>query len=158
VRLGNAELRTLEPGRAVELAPGLSIVPFSVPHREEYTDTLGFEIRGPNRSLLYLPDIDKWERWTTPIEERLAAVDVALLDGSFFDGEELSGRPMSEVPHPLVAESIARFAPLAAAERRKVVFTHLNHSNPAALAGTPQRAAVEAAGMRVAEEMERHDL
>lgn len=158
VRLGHVELRTLEPGRAVELAPGLTITPFLVPHRDEYSDTFGFEVRGPERALLYVPDIDKWERWSTRIEERIAAVDVALVDGSFFDGDELSGRAMSEVPHPLVAESIERFAPLPAAERAKVVFTHLNHSNPAALADTPQRRAIEAAGMRVAVEMERHDL
>ena len=44
------------------------------------------------------------------------------------------------------------------AERRKIVFIHLSHSNPAALAGTPERAAIEAAGMRVAVEGERIDL
>ncbi|MGH7336022.1 MAG: MBL fold metallo-hydrolase, partial [Myxococcota bacterium] len=146
------------PGRAVELAPALSVTPFLVPHRDEYTDTVGFEIRGPRRSLLYIPDIDKWEKWTTPIEEKIVEVDVALLDATFYGEGELRGRAMSEVPHPFVVESMARFAKISAAERKKVVFTHLNHSNPAALAGTLERAAIEAAGMRVAEEMERIEL
>jgi pyrroloquinoline quinone biosynthesis protein B len=158
VRLGQIELRELAPGRPVELLPGLTVTPFLVPHRDEYTDTFGYEIRGPGRAVLYVPDIDKWEKWSERIEERIAKVDVALLDATFFGEGELPGRAMAEVPHPFVVESIARFAKLPEAERRKVVFTHLNHSNPAALAGSPERRAVEAAGMRVAEELERIDL
>lgn len=158
VRLHQIELRPLSAGEAVALAPGLTITPFHVPHRDEYTDTFGFEIRGPSRAVLYVPDIDKWERWEERIEARIARVDVALLDATFFGDGELPGRAMSEVPHPFVVESIARFAKLPESERRKVVFTHLNHSNPAALPGTPERQAIEAAGLRVAEEMERIDL
>ena len=158
VRLNQIELRPLEPGRAVELVPGLTVTPFLVPHRDEYTDTFGFEIRGPRHTVLYIPDIDKWEKWSEKIEARIAKVDLALLDGTFFGDGELPGRAMSEVPHPFVVESIARFAALPESERRKVVFTHLNHSNPAALAGTPERRAAEAAKMRVAEELERIDL
>lgn len=148
----------LEPDVPVRLAPGLSIRPFLVPHRDEYTDTFGFEIRGPNRGLLYIPDIDKWERWSRAIEERVAEVDVALLDATFFGDGELPGRPMAEVPHPFVVETLARFAHRPLAERRKVVFTHLNHTNPAALAGTPERLRIEAAGMTVASEGMRIDL
>lgn len=158
VRLGHIEVVTMQPERPVELAPGLSIKPFLVPHRDEYTDTFGFEIRGPNRTLLYIPDIDKWERWTTPIEEKIARVDVALLDATFYGADEIPGRSLAEIPHPFVVESIARFAKLPESERRKVVFTHLNHSNRAALPGVPERAAIEAAGMRVAVEEERIDL
>lgn len=162
VRLGHVEPRRLEPGRAVDLAAGLSITPFLVPHRDEYTDTFGFEIRAPHRALLYIPDIDKWERWSDPergpVEAAIARVDVALLDGTFFDAGELPGRSLAEIPHPFVVESIARFAKLPASERRKVVFTHLNHSNRAALPDSGERRAVEAAGMRVAREMERIDL
>lgn len=158
VRLGQIELRTLTPGVPVALAPDLSVAALVVPHRDEYTDTLAFEVRGPRRSLLYLPDIDKWEKWSTPIESVLARVDVALLDATFYSEGELPGRSMAEVPHPLVVESIARFAKLSERDRRKVVFTHLNHSNSAALPDTPERRAIESAGHRVAEEMERIDL
>ncbi|KAB2950317.1 MAG: pyrroloquinoline quinone biosynthesis protein PqqB [Thermoanaerobaculia bacterium] len=162
VRLGHVELRGLEPGRAVELAPGLSITPFLVPHRDEYTDTFGFEIRALGRALLYIPDIDKWERWEEsnggPIEAALARVDVALLDATFFGEGEIPGRSLAEIPHPFVVESIARFSKLSASERRKVVFTHLNHSNRAALPDSHERRTIEAAGLRVAREMERIEL
>ena len=158
VRLHQIELHPLAPGKPVALALALTITPFVVPHRDEYTDTFGFEIRGPKRAVLYIPDIDKWERWSEKIEERIARVDLAMLDATFYDDGELPGRKISEVPHPFVVESVARFAKLPESQRRKIVFIHLNHTNPAALAGTLERRAIETAGMRVAVEMERFDL
>ena len=95
---------------------------------------------------------------TPEAEERVAEVDVALLDATFFGDGELPGRPMAEVPHPFVVETLQRFAKRPLAERRKVVFTHLNHTNPAALAGTPERLRIEAAGMTVASEGMRIEL
>ena len=65
---------------------------------------------------------------------------------------------MSEVPHPFIAESLVRFATLPAKERRKIVFIHLNHTNPAATPGSSANRAIEKAGMRVAKERERHPL
>jgi pyrroloquinoline quinone biosynthesis protein B len=159
VRLRHIDLRpALEPDRPVVLSPRLTIVPFAVPHRDEYTDTVGYEIRGPGRKLLYIPDIDKWERWDRSIVERVAAVDVALLDGTFFGDGELVGRSMAEVPHPFIVETLARFAERPASERRKIVFTHLNHTNPAGLAGTAERARVAATGMSVAHDGLKIDL
>jgi len=158
VRLGNVELVPFTAGEPVALTPTLSVTPVEVPHRGEYTDTFAFVVRGPGRALLYLPDIDKWERWDLPVEQWIAKVDVALLDGSFYGDGEIPGRAMSEIPHPFISESLARFAKLPESERRKVVFTHLNHTNPAALPATPERRAIEAAGMRVAAEGERIDL
>ena len=149
---GALELRPLVPGVPVDLAEGLSVTPIAVPHRDELSDTLAFVIRGPRRTLLYLPDVDAWERWDRRLEDVLAEVDVALLDGSFFDAGELPGRDLAEIPHPLVTQTMARLADAPASERRKVVFTHLNHSNPAADPGSPQAARVRAAGMRVAAE------
>jgi len=109
-------------------------------------------IRGPRRSLLYLPDIDKWERWERRIEDVLASVDHALLDGAFFADGEIPGRSMADIPHPSVAESLERFAPLPASERAKVWFTHLNHTNPAADPESAAAARVRASGMHVARE------
>lgn len=158
VEAGHVRLETIEPGRDVRLADDLSVSALRVPHRDEYTDTLAFVVRGPHRSLLYLPDIDKWERWSTRIEDVLARVDVALLDGTFFADGEIPGRSMAEIPHPFVTESLARFAALPASERSKVVFTHLNHTNPAATVGSPAWRAVVDAGCSVAVEGARHDL
>jgi pyrroloquinoline quinone biosynthesis protein B len=145
-------LEPLVPGREVELAPDLRVLPVEVPHRGERSDTLGFVVRGPGRSLLYIPDIDKWERWEQSIDELLTQVDVALLDGTFFADGEVAGRSMAEIPHPFIRESIERFGRLEERERRKILFTHLNHTNPAADERGAAAAEVRAAGMGVARE------
>jgi len=152
------ELRELAPGEPVSLTPALTVTPLAVPHRDEFSDTLAFLVRGPRRTLLYLPDIDKWERWERPIEDLLAVVDVALLDGSFFSDGELPGRSMAEIPHPFVAESLARFSALDARTRAKILFTHLNHTNPLCDPESAAAAAVRAAGMGVAREGLRIEL
>ncbi len=158
VALGNIDLTTMEEGPAVTLGPGLRVTPFLVPHRDEYTETVGFRIDGPNRSVLYLPDIDKWERWDVAIEELLEEVDVAYLDGSFFDGEELPGRDMSQIPHPFVIDSMRRWAELPAATRARVRFLHMNHTNPLLDPDSDASRAVREAGFRVARQGERVDL
>ena len=128
VRLNNIALEPLEDGRAVALNERIRITPIRVPHRDEYSETVAFVIAGPSHSILWLPDIDKWEKWQTPLEEILARVDVAYVDGTFFDANELPGRNMSEIPHPLMIETHARLAtsPL----RTRVRYIHLNQSNP----------------------------
>lgn len=158
VRLNNIRLERIKPDSAVPLNSRLSITAIPVPHRDEYSDTFAFIVRGPSRSILWLPDIDKWEKWDRRIEDVIAGVDVAYVDGTFHDGDELPGRAMSEVPHPFISESLARFASLDAKQRSKVVFIHLNHTNPAATPGSRARASIERAGMRVAREGERLPL
>ena len=121
----------LEPDKPLALDDEITITPFVVPHREEFSDTLGYIIRGPEQALLYIPDIDKWSRWAVAVEEKIAQVDYALLDGTFFADGEIPGRPMAEIPHPFIQESIERFQKLPKTERLKIHFTHLNHTNPA---------------------------
>lgn len=152
------ELVSITPGAPVRLAEDLVVRALDVPHRKEFTDTLAFIIEGPGRSLLFLPDIDKWERWETPIESVIAQVDVALLDASFFGPGEIPGRDLAEIPHPFIVESLARFAPLPASERAKIHFTHLNHSNPACDPTSEAAAQVRGAGMQVARDGMLHSL
>ena len=127
VRLHNIAIESLEDGREVKLNQRISVTPMIVPHRDEYSETVGFIVRGPARSILWLPDIDKWEKWSTPIESIVARVDVAFVDGTFHDAGELPGRDLSEIPHPLMIETMKRLRALAP----KVRFIHLNQSNPA---------------------------
>jgi pyrroloquinoline quinone biosynthesis protein B len=127
VRLGNIAIESLEDGHEVRLNERISVTPLAVPHRDEYSETVAFIVRGPSRSILWLPDIDKWEKWSTPIESVIARVDVAYIDGTFHDAAELPGRNLSEIPHPLMIESMTRLSAL----RDKVRFIHLNQSNPA---------------------------
>jgi pyrroloquinoline quinone biosynthesis protein B len=145
----------------VRLNERLTATPLLVPHRDEYSETVAFRIAGPTRTLLWLPDIDKWEKWDaqgTRLEEVLAGVDVAYLDGTFFADGEVPGRSMAEIPHPFVRETIARLAALRAGERRKVRFVHLNRTNPLIRGDAAAGAEVVAAGMAVAEEGERQPL
>ncbi len=144
--------------QAIALGEGLSITPLPVPHRAEYTDTFGFLIRGPERALLYLPDIDKWELWERRIEDLITSVDVALLDGTFYAEGELPGRDMSEIPHPLIEDTIRRLKELPADQRRKIVFTHLNHTNPAVDPDSAATARITSAGMAVAKDGQRFGL
>ncbi|MCU1348821.1 MAG: pyrroloquinoline quinone biosynthesis protein PqqB [Acidobacteria bacterium] len=148
VRLHNIDLRPLDDGVTVALNGRISVTPLRVPHRDEYSETVGFLIRGPSHAVLWLPDIDRWETWATPLESVLARSDVAYLDGTFFSADELPGRSLNEIPHPLMTATMSRLAgsPL----RERVRFIHLNQSNPL----LRQRRA----GYRVAVEGERSDL
>lgn len=128
VRLGNITIEPLEDGREIALNERIRITPLRVPHRDEYSETVGFIVRGPSRAVLWLPDIDKWEKWETPLESVLERVDIAYVDGTFYDVNELPARNMSEIPHPFMIETMERLqsSPL----RNRVRFIHLNQSNP----------------------------
>jgi pyrroloquinoline quinone biosynthesis protein B len=158
VKLANIVPRTFEPGERVPLTASLSAVPFRVPHRDEYTDTMGFKIAGPARALLYIPDIQRWDAWERPLEDALRETDIALLDGTFFGPDDLPGRDMAAIGHPLIVDTLRRFKALPAADRPEVLFTHLNHTNPALDPASPAHRAIEDAGARLAEEGETIDL
>lgn len=161
VELGNIELRALEEGVPVALNPRIQVTPLTVPHRDEYSETVGLVIEGPERSVLFLPDIDKWEEWDalgTRVEDVVARVDVAYLGGTFFADGEIPGRSMAEIPHPFVEESMERFGALPAEERAKIRFIHLNRTNPVGWRGTPEWEAVHGAGFGVAVRGERAGL
>ena len=160
VSKNNIALRALADRQPVRLNDRLAVTPLLVPHRQEFSEVVGFRIEGPNQSVLFIPDIDSWEEWDTAspetltrIEDEIARVDVAYLDATFFAGGEIPGRDMSGFPHPFIAHSLERFAGLAEGERAKVRFLHLNHTNPALWPG-PERERVRQSGMGLAEEGE----
>lgn len=126
----NIKLEEVHDDEEIVLSPNLKVVPFKVPHRDEYSETVGFKIIGPNKKVLFIPDIDKWEKWGTNIIEAVAQVDFALLDGSFYSGNEINHRDISEIPHPAIVESMRIFETLPALEKKKIHFIHFNHTNP----------------------------
>ncbi len=130
VKLGNIELRQLTNNELVDLDNGIKVTPFRVPHRDEFSETVGYQIEGEKRKILFIPDIDKWSKWERDIIKEIGKVDMALLDGTFLKNGELPNRDMSEIPHPFVEESMALFKDLPESERRKVMFIHFNHTNP----------------------------
>jgi pyrroloquinoline quinone biosynthesis protein B len=128
VALGNIAIREVEPGREFALTESLRVTPLRVPHRDEDSDTVAYLVAGPSKKLLWLPDIDKWEKWDRRLEEVVAGTDIAFLDGTFFSAAEIPGRSLAEIPHPLVPETVARLSKLSLPPNR-VFFVHLNHTN-----------------------------
>ncbi|MGK0366554.1 MAG: pyrroloquinoline quinone biosynthesis protein B [Saprospiraceae bacterium] len=130
VSLQNIKLQVMKAEKSIHLSDNLSITPFLVPHRDEFSETVGFRIEGKEKSALFIPDIDKWEKWEKDIKTEIQKVDYAFLDGTFYSNGELPGRDMSQIPHPFIEESIDLFSDLTDDEKKKVFFIHLNHTNP----------------------------
>lgn len=148
------ELHERPPGEEFALGR-FRVTPLKVPHRDEFSDTVGYRVRGPRGSLLYVPDVDKWEKWERRLEDEVRAVDVALLDATFFDAQEIPGRAIADIPHPLVGETLDRLAAAGLASR--LVLVHLNHTNRLLWDAGAVRA-VEASGARVARSGDRFPL
>jgi pyrroloquinoline quinone biosynthesis protein B len=129
VDLNNIDIKNLQNNTKIQLNNNLSITPFIVPHRDEFSETVGYKISGPNKSLIFIPDIDKWEKWSQNIEDVVENNDFSLLDGTFYDINELPGRDMSEIPHPFIVESMEILDNVT--NKASVYFIHLNHTNPA---------------------------
>ena len=89
VTLNNIEVLPFKNGQRIRLNERLSATPVMVPHRGEYSETVGLYVEGPKRSFFYLPDVDKWERMkAVSIESLIQRTDLAFLDGTFFTDEE----------------------------------------------------------------------
>ena len=129
VDLKNISLSGLSNNKKVQLNSRLSIIPFKVPHRDEFSETVGFRIEGPSNSLVFIPDIDKWSKWQTDIVDIVENSDYSLLDGTFYDINELPGRDMSQIPHPFIVETMKLFN--NSDRKDSIYFIHLNHTNPA---------------------------
>jgi pyrroloquinoline quinone biosynthesis protein B len=156
----NIVLREFQPGKRFELEGGISVTPIQVPHRDEFSDTMAFVIRGPKKTLLYVPDTDSWRMWSRPLlavlnEEK---VDIALLDATFYSLEELPDRDVSKIKHPLITQSMDLLEPLVKAGKLRVYFTHMNHSNPALEKDGKAEKSIEARGFRVLGEGEEFEL
>lgn len=151
VTFNNIRPVQLTHNKTVSLGSSVDITPILVPHRDEYSETVGYRITGPAKSLLYIPDINKWELWNRSIIDEILNVDYALLDATFYDANELPGRNMEDIPHPFVQESMELFKNLPDEERAKIIFIHFNHTNPL-LFSTPERDNVLQNGYKIAKE------
>ena len=152
VSLNNILLKPLHADSTVSLNESLKITPVKVPHRDEFSETVGFIIESDRKKILFIPDIDKWEKWDRNIIDEIKKVDMALLDGTFYKNGELPGRNMSEVPHPFVEESMQRFSALPSKEKSKIVFIHFNHTNPLLKKKSSEKEQLKQSGFSVAEE------
>lgn len=150
VELNNIKLNKIYNGEKVILHNNLSFTPIQVPHRDEYSETVGYVIEGTHKKALYIPDIDKWAKWEVSIVEMIKSVDYAFLDGTFFDEKEINNRDISEIPHPFIIESLKLFKELDESEKSKVYFIHLNHTNPVLNSESSEYKKVISAGFNIA--------
>lgn len=151
VNLKNISLFQLDTNKTLMLFPDLEITAFTVPHRDEFSETAGFKIKAGLKTYLFIPDIDKWQKWNKNIVEEVNKCDAAFVDATFYSMDELKGRKMEEVPHPLVNETIELFSKDKAEVKSKIVFIHFNHTNKI-MFDKQIRESVEQKGFRVAEQ------
>ncbi|MCR9170920.1 MAG: MBL fold metallo-hydrolase [bacterium] len=146
----NIKIQALQDGESIDLGE-ISVTPILVPHRDEFSETVGYRIEGPNKSALFIPDIDKWTKWEKDIIEEVKKVDFAFLDATFFSGEEINNRDISQIPHPFVVESLKAFQNLDAKEKSKIHFIHFNHTNPIINPNSEEAKRVRKAGFNIAQ-------
>ena len=130
VSLNNIKINSIINESEITVEKDLVVKPIEVPHRDEYSETVGYIIKGPNRSAIYIPDIDKWYKWDKSIVDLISSVDYAFIDATFYDEKEINYRDISEIPHPFVIESMKLFEGVSKEEKSKIYFIHLNHTNP----------------------------
>lgn len=158
VGMQNIRLQELAPDQIYSPGDQVVITAIQAPHRDEYADTLGFLISGPDRTIFYLPDTDSWAAWTPPVTELLENVDIALIDGTFFSADELPGRRVEEIGHPLIEQSMDLLQGLVDDDGLQVYFTHLNHSNPVLDPDGQTRRRIESRGFHVLDEGQEFSL
>ena len=158
VTLKNINLKLIENNKDIKIGEQLFIEPFLVPHRDEYSETVGYRIIGKEKSLAFIPDIDKWEKWHGSIFQLVLNTDILLLDGTFYSQNEIPHRNMAEIPHPFIIESMETLSELNSENRSKVHFIHFNHSNPAIKDNSPAYHTIKSKRFNLAREGDRFNL
>ncbi|MDG1842237.1 MAG: MBL fold metallo-hydrolase [Crocinitomicaceae bacterium] len=151
VKNQNILITEIQDQKEIKLTKNISVTPILVPHRDEYSETVGYKIKGPSKKCLFIPDIDKWNKWEKDIIKEIKNVDYAFLDATFYSGKEINNRSIKEIPHPFIIESMALFKDLPLKEKNKIHFIHFNHTNPV-LNNSPERKEVEKKGFKIAKQ------
>ena len=152
VSLQNISIIELSNESKISIDSNVIVQPVEVPHRAEFSETVGYKIYGPNKTALFIPDIDKWYLWEKSIIDEIKQVDYAIIDATFYDSKEVNYRDISEIPHPFVTESMDLFDSIDIKEKNKIYFIHLNHTNPLINKDSDQYKLVRSKGYNVAEE------
>ena len=152
VSLQNISIIELSNESKISIDSNVIVQPVEVPHRAEFSETVGYKIYGPNKTALFIPDIDKWYLWEKSIIDEIKQVDYAIIDATFYDSKEVNYRDISEIPHPFVTESMDLFDSIDIKEKNKIYFIHLNHTNPLINKDSDQYKLVISKGYNVAEE------
>jgi len=128
IKLNNIDIEDIEFDKTSSIFNNIKITPLQVPHRDEYSETAGYIIKGRYKTALFIPDIDKWERWDKDINDMVKKYDYLLLDATFYEEKEIN-RDINEIPHPLVKETLNLFKNMSSKDKNKIYFIHMNHTN-----------------------------
>ncbi len=117
-------------------------------------EALGLALSAGGGTLHYIPGC---AMMTAPIRARLAGAASVMFDGTLFTDDEMirlgagpkTGRRMGHMPMTGADSTLEAFADIPVARR---IFVHINNTNPALLADSPERAMLTAAGWEVAED------
>jgi pyrroloquinoline quinone biosynthesis protein B len=101
--------------------------------------------------LLFMPDV---QALTSEAIALLDEADVVLFDGTFWSETEMSDSGLSsatanQMGHMPISGERGSLTLLAKAKARKRIYLHINNTNPILLEDSPERGAVEAAGIQV---------
>jgi pyrroloquinoline quinone biosynthesis protein B len=128
VNLNNIQIQNIKFDTSNSELSNIDVTPIKVPHRDEYSETAGYIIKGKSKKALFIPDIDKWDKWDKKLIDIVKDFDYLLLDATFYNSKEIN-RDISEIPHPLVSETINLLNSLNKENKSKVYFIHMNHTN-----------------------------
>jgi len=152
VKSKNIELKDLSDLEPINITSKLSIVPFIVPHRNELSETVGYKIIFKSSHIIYIPDIDSWDGFEDNIKSMINTSTVSIIDGTFYSDRELDYRNMSLVQHPTIVDSMKLFSDINHTNKKKIFFTHLNHTNPTINPFSDESLIVQDSGYNIAED------
>lgn len=149
VSLNNIRIQPLLENKWESIAPGLKVKPILVPHRDEFSETVGYIIEGPNKKILFHTGHRQVGEmaygYCIPYQGSGSCVDRWY----FFSAAEVGNRNIAEIPHPLVQESIQLFASLPDKEKQKIIFIHFNHTNPLLYEDSKEARLVKSKGYKI---------
>ena len=157
VKLQNIDIQSIEEEKEIILNDRLKVLAFKVPHRDEFSETVGYKIISKNKTLVFIPDIDKWQKWNKDLKKVVEENDYLLLDGTFYQDGEIN-RPISEVPHPFVTETMEILWDLPRSEQQKINFIHFNHTNPILKSNSKERKTLKMEGFSVSNQKQKLEL
>ena len=158
--------RAIAPEEAFEVL-GISVTAYAVPGKvplfaegagdpglAEDGEAVGLALSAGGGTLHYIPGC---AMMTDALRARLSGAACVMFDGTLFTDDEMirlgagpkTGRRMGHMPMTGPGSTLEAFAGIDVARR---IFVHINNTNPALLADSPERAHLAAAGWEVAED------
>ena len=150
------EPRVFLDGSRLEFLNGIAVTGFEVEHTDRLEDgtrfpssTYGYEVEAGGRRFVYTPDLG---RLTDELLGRVEGADLFMLDATFWWNDELArvsglGKTSYDLGHVPVEESVRI---LEDVDIGRVVYTHLNHTNPLLDPAQKMRQIVDMVGFEIA--------